>query len=208
MRLILAAGLDLAVSVRLSKIPTRIALCVWAIAATVVAGALTSFHQPFNLPSTNIIKLASHTDYSGWRAIHFLSPACGCSQKVIAHLLARGPFTGVREEVMLVDDMGSSAPENKSQFTKLQAAGFRPTLVETRNIPVTYGLRGVPLLLLIAPGGTMTYMGGYGPSKNQIQDEEIFRHVSTGDAQKSFPVIGCAISADLKRRLDPLRMKY
>ena len=71
---------------------TRLARCllaVWAGSVVLVGGALTSFHQPFRTPGAGVLALAGDARGHDWRAIHFLSGSCQCSQRVMQHLLAR-----------------------------------------------------------------------------------------------------------------------
>jgi len=183
-------------------------LAGWAVATVLVGGALTSFHQPFLAPEAKIVEIASHSNSTRWRAVHFLSAGCGCSQKVMAHLLSRGLFRDLSEDVVMVDGMSPDPPDSEATIQRLRNAGFHVSHVSSKEIPVAYGLRGVPLLLFVAPNGGVVYIGGYGPDKYHLQDEYLYQQISAGETPKPYPIIGCAISAKLKQRLDPFALKY
>jgi hypothetical protein len=60
--------------------------------------------------------------------------------------------------------------------------------------------------VVAAPDGRAVYMGGYGAASDQ--DEEILRQVRAGGEPAALPILGCALSAHLRRQSDPFGLKY
>jgi len=161
-------------------------LTFWGGAAIVAGSMLTSFHQPFTLPSENIAALAPQP---GWRVVHLLAAECGCSQRVSEYLATRGPLEGIHEQVLFI---GGANPFHNRDI--LLARGFG---VETAGNLEPFDLRGVPLLIFISPKNEIAYMGGYGVGS--YRDAEIWKRLQAGSAVPLLPVFGCAIGANLKR---------
>jgi hypothetical protein len=86
---------------RLSRTQVLI-LSVWAPVSVAAGSVLTSFHQPFALPSGNISSLASPSPQGGWRVLHVVAADCGCSRKVAEYLVMRAPLKGITEEVLFI----------------------------------------------------------------------------------------------------------
>jgi hypothetical protein len=179
---------------------------IWFAAVIVLGGILTSYHQPFQSPDKNVLELAGPPIASGWRAIHILSAGCGCSLRVMQHLLARPPLDGATEQIVLIDGNGPSLAGSEELLKRLKAKGFRITHRLAKDIPPALGLRGVPLLVVATPENKLVYSGGYG--SHEDQDVQVFRQVRTGLSTASIPVLGCAIGSQLRRSADPFRFKY
>ncbi len=158
----------------------------WACAAVLAGSMLMSFHQPFRTPGEGIMSLGHAPDRSSWRMLHVVSGSCGCSQKVMDHLLQRGPVAGVQEE--------------------LAKAGFFVSHVKASAIPADAGLKGVPLLAVASPGRGAVYVGGYGSGGDQ--DGTILRELMAGRKASPLAAIGCAVGLRIQRAADPLRLKY
>src|SRR5260370_26676106 len=86
---------------RLSRLQVLI-VGVWAAASVVAGSMLTSFHQPFPLPTRSISSLGASGRQHGWRALHLLAADCGCSQKVSEYLIERAPLKDITEEVVFI----------------------------------------------------------------------------------------------------------
>jgi hypothetical protein len=180
--------------------------CLWAIVAVFLGSVLMSYHQPFVQPSDGVLSLAGPGDGVHWRAVHLLSGSCGCSQTVMKHLLQRGPFREVAEQVIVVDGAEAYLPGSAALLGALQTRGFAVRHLSTRDVTAEAGLRGVPLLVYATPEGRPAYVGGYGAPANG--DEEIYREVRAGAKPSPRPLLGCAVGAALRHAVDPLGLKY
>jgi len=178
----------------------------WTVAVIVLGGILTSYHQALRTPGEGILALASTPSTPGWRAIHVLSGSCGCSQRVMRHLVSRPKFDGVTEQVVLVDDQEPLLPGSSELISQLKVRGFLPKRVAVRDIPPSVGLRGVPLLVIASPEDRIAYIGGYGDHSDQ--DVSIMQKVRSGASASPLPIVGCAVGRSLRRSVDPFHLKY
>ena len=181
-------------------------MAVWVIAVVFVGGALMSYHQPFQLPSPTILSLAPKTSSHEWEAVHVLSGGCACSQRVMRHLLERHPADGIQEQILVVDGEEADLPETGALLASLEQEGFPVTHIRIKNVPAGVGLYGLPLLVFASPEKKVTYLGGYGVRGDQ--DRQIFEQVRSGGTPKVLAVAGCAVGARLRRKADPLHLKY
>ncbi len=178
----------------------------WACAAVLAGSVLMSFHQPFRTPGEGIMSLGHAPDGGSWRMLHVVSGSCGCSQKVMDHLLQRGPVAGVQEEVLVVDGGEPYLTGSAARLEKLAKAGFVVSHVKASAIPADAGLKGVPLLAVASPGRGAVYVGGYGSGGDQ--DGTILRELMAGRKASPLAAIGCAVGLRIRRAADPLRLKY
>lgn len=178
----------------------------WAAVVILIGSALISFHQPFQAPSGSILTLAKQPVGGQWQVLHVLSGSCGCSQKVMQHLLKRHPFYGMAEQVLIIDGDEPYLPESNALLAQLRQKGFPVTHIAAKNIPQSTGLYGVPLLVVALPDSKIAYMGGYGNRGDQ--DGEILQQIRSGQAPRPLAVRGCAIGARLRRTADPFHLKY
>jgi hypothetical protein len=167
---------------------------------------LTSYHQPFHGPGAGLLALVDDPGRGQWRMLHVLSDSCGCSQRVMQHLLARHAVPGVTEQVLLIEDEGSKLSGGDELVARLGQEGFRVTRIAARSIPAESGMRGVPLLIVASPGDKIAYMGGYGMRGDQ--DATVFQTVRSGAQMKALPVLGCAVGSRVRRQADPFGLKY
>lgn len=184
----------------------------WAAGVVLTGGILTSFHQPFRLPDEHSLSVVlaqnSGTERATpqWTATHLLSGSCGCSRRVMDHLIQRRQVPGVTEQVVIIDGGEAYLPGTAQEMTALQQSGFKLRHIADEEMPVYFGLHGVPLLVVTAPGGSVVYLGGYGTAEDGY--EEIFRKVRSGVKVAPLPVVGCAIGRRNRRSVDPFRLKY
>jgi hypothetical protein len=178
--------------------PQRIFFLIWTAAAILAGSVLASYHQPFGLPSGSIVPLA--TESQGWRALHLLTAGCGCSDSLAGYLAKRRPFPGLSEEVIFI---GADDPFGKR--AALESDGFRVSSHGSEYIRAI-GVTGVPLLVILSPSGKAVYMGGYGAGG--YRDAELWTKIRSGLEPPALPVLGCAVSKDLRNRIDPLGWKY
>jgi hypothetical protein len=188
------------------KFGTYMLLVAWAGVAVLAGAILTSFHQPMRQPEAKILTLTRGEAKNRWRLVHFLSGSCGCSQRVMRHLLARGRFAGVAEEVVLVDGGEEYLPGSRELADELDRTGFVVTHIRTDAIPRDAGLHGVPVLVVARPDGPIVYMGGYGSGSDQ--DTRIFDEARAGGTVRRLAIVGCAVGARARAAADPFRMKY
>jgi hypothetical protein len=181
-------------------------LALWTIATIVIGSALTSYHLPFRLPSRTILSLVAPTDINQWEAVHILSGSCGCSQRVMRHLLQRRPLDRIREQILMIGGEAPDLPDTADLPARLRLEGYSLTRIAATDIPAEIGLHGLPLLVVASPNKKIAYLGGYGPRGDQ--DIRIFKQVQSGEVPETFSVLGCAVGATLRRKADPLHLKY
>ena len=179
---------------------------VWIAAVLCLGGALASYHQPFVSPSDDILSLSRLPQTGQMSALHIVSGGCRCSQAVMKHLLQRRPMAQVSEEVVIIDGDSPYLPETNALLAHLQNSGFLVTHLFSNAIPPALSLHGVPLLVVVSASRAIAYKGGYGPRGDQ--DEAIIRQSRAGISPTMIPVVGCAVGARVRRRLDPLHIKY
>jgi hypothetical protein len=137
-----------------------------------------------------------------WFVVHVLAENCECSQRILAHLLARSAESSWSEKVLFI---GSVEPTR----TQLAARGFAFQSVTPEELQATYGLEGAPLMLVVNPRGEVAYSGGYSSTRwGPSEDVTILAALTRGTEVKERPLFGCAVSQELQKRLDPLGFKY
>jgi hypothetical protein len=122
------------------------------------------------------------------------------------HLLERHPSDGIQEQILMVDSEEPELPETGTLLARLRLEGFPVTHIAAINIPADIGLNGLPLLVLASPEKKVAYLGGYGTRGDQ--DGRIFRQIRSGETPQTLAVIGCAVGSRLRRKVDPLHLKY
>ena len=183
-----------------SKTPALI-FGAWFSIVAVLSAFLVAVHA-LPLPATT---LSSAPASGTWRATHALGADCGCSAYVADALIARGPRPGWEEKILLVG-------HQPALLRQLQAAGFAAEQLSPADFTRRTGLQGAPWLALHAPDGTTAYSGGYAPSRPGINaaalfDASIMDRVRQGQNVPAYPSFGCALSQELRSRLDPLSLK-
>jgi len=113
---------------------------------------------------------------------------------------------GVVEEIVIVDGQEPYLPGSAELLTRLAKEGFAVNHIEAASLPPAAGLRGVPLLVLAGPEGSVRYSGGYGG--NGDQDAVLLREIEAGHEIKPLAVVGCAVGSRLRRSADPFHLKY
>ncbi len=189
----------------------RVLLALWAAAALLAGGMLTSFHQPFAGPWARVAGLAgsgmqASGREAGWGVVHVLSGSCACSQRVMRHLLERRQTDGVMEEVVLVDDGEAYLAGSAELIERMRDAGFAVSRRTAAELVGEYGVRGVPLLLVISPGRKLAYAGGYGERSDA--DTGIVERLRAGKQADALPILGCATGHALRAASDPFGWKY
>ena len=183
-------------------LPRVLIFAGWFAVSTLLVVCLHALHAT-PLPAT---RAAIRPGDGVWRAIHALGAECGCSSAVADALLARGPRKDWREEIHLVGVSPAIARQ-------LRAAGFPVEEFTPANFTAATGLPGAPWLVLHAPDGQVLYSGGYAPARpglatTTLLDSALMDLVRSGETVAPYPAFGCATSAALRARLDPLQLKY
>ncbi len=171
---------------------------LWLGLIVVIGGSVTALHfftLPRQVPTV-------WSDPGRWTAVHGLASKCPCSNRVIDHLLLRGPYPGVTERVALVD----AKPE---QFTALLERGFQVDRVTATELEQRYGLTGAPVLVIRRPDASLAYVGGHAATQAaRPNDRPILASVVAGQTVAPYPLFGCAVGRSLQRDVDPLNLKY
>lgn len=183
----------------------RFALGAWAAALLVLLGPLAGAHL-LTLPAPapgdpRLARLAASTD-PRWTVAHVLRASCRCSQAIAEHLAARGADVTLRERVFLIDG-------DPVLSTKLEGAGYEVLAVTEASLLEDFGTEAVPLLVVLAPGAIVRYLGGYTTRKQGpvIQDVHIVSDLRAGRSPVALPLFGCAVSPRLRRATDPFGVR-
>lgn len=164
-----------------------------------VGGALMALHD---LP-IEVSRPAREADATPrWSMVHVLSTKCGCSKRVLQHLVHRRAMEGVREEVALIDATTDWADQ-------LGAAGFSVVALEGEQLRERFGVDAAPVLIIRSPRGTLSYSGAYSQKRGAPPlDVELLSRARAGETPEAMPLFGCAVSRELQSRTDPFELKY
>lgn len=170
-----------------------------------MAGHLLTLPRPDQLDPdvARAIEAARAPEERGaWMAVHVLSAECGCSQRVLEHLVARGPVSGMREKVLFIG-------EPTALTRRARAAGFTVDLLTGDELAARYRLEAAPLLVVADPRDEVRYLGGYAERAGSpvIEDTSVFARLRAGESVAPLPIFGCAVSRRLQKTLDPLGLK-
>ncbi len=174
----------------------------WASVCVVVVSLLMASHLlTLPVPKATPLTVLSARG-SGWRVVHVVAKACGCSQRVLASLLERGPTTGFAERVLFIGD-------DPATEQRLRATGFDFERVTAASLEATYDIRGAPLLVVIDPRNEVIYSGGYSSTQGgPLRDALVLAEARVGRTVEPMPYFGCAVTPALQKQLDPLSLKY
>jgi hypothetical protein len=137
-----------------------------------------------------------------WMAVHVLYSECRCSQTMLDHLSSGGRPRDVVEKIVLV---GGS----EEQARGARAAGFAVHIVGKEELERRFHVVSAPLLAVVAPDGSIRYLGGYTERKQglDIRDAAIIDEAKERGEPRALPLFGCAVSEELRALLDPLGLK-
>ncbi|HVV49418.1 MAG TPA: hypothetical protein VHO06_07160 [Polyangia bacterium] len=194
----------------------RLLLGVWAAAillvgAFLMAGHLVALPLPRaadeRLPAT--LPGGPQLAAGKWVAVHILYESCGCSKRVLTHLLARGARADLRETVAFVREPGAGASIAETR-TAIEHAGFGFEALSPDALVARYHVESAPSLLVADGGGTVRYLGGYNRRSGSLafEDLTIIDRLRAGGSAAPLPVFGCAVSSRLQGAIDPLGIKY
>jgi hypothetical protein len=187
-------------------------LVVWIAATSYAVTMMHSWHYSDLGPKNKISfkKLDFSNSEQNIGVIHFLTPLCSCSKEVFKHLVDKGPLQNkvYKERVILIDD------QKKEFMNTLLAKGFDVVNLDSETIKTQFegDIKGVPLLAIFDREFKTRYVGGYSDKSitpfTQINYRNFLEQLKTKQKIKSLPVIGCAVSKEYKKLLDPFGLKY
>lgn len=195
-------------------------LGAWAAAILIVGAFLMAGHL-VSLPAPAMAGERLTTAVAGkaalakgrWSALHILYDGCGCSSRVLAHLLARGPRSDLQETVIYAGEPGAggpAAPSGTSTNDQVRRAGFQFEALTPAELEARYQVEAAPIMVIADPRGAVRYVGGYTDRSGakQINDLAIIDQLESGGAVPALPVFGCAVSRRVQDAIDPLGLKY
>lgn len=179
---------------------------LWAwFAGTLVLGAFTTGAHGLALPRPAVAQLenADLRSMVGPRGgvIHALYGACKCSERIVDSLIERRARTDVDEVVLLVGEL-------EGRVDALKRAGYRLVRVTADELASRFRIEAAPLLVVLRPGRSVGYVGGYRETEGgPIDDVRLIDRGLAGRADEPNPLFGCAVSAALRRIVDPFGFK-
>jgi hypothetical protein len=190
----------------------RVAFAVWVLACVVGGSYLLSSHL-LTLPAPEITDLGlqraavAHRQpfqHGRWFVVHILDQDCVCSLRVLDHLLADPRPADVAERVVLIAD--SVSPE---RIAAIKARGFDLDIVTPDELGARYHVEAAPLLVVLDPGDTLRYVGGYTPRKQaaDVRDVAVVEALRGGLRVDPLPTFGCAVGRGLREKVDPLGLR-
>lgn len=196
----------------------RLFLGVWGagilvVGASLMAGHVVSLPVPRATDSRLRASLAAGPGVvkGRWSAHHVLYQSCGCSQRVLSHLLKRRARPDLVETVVYVrDPAATDASEPATVGAEVQRAGFGFETSTPAELERRYAVEAAPFLLVGDGSGAVRYAGGYTARSGsaQIEDGEIIDGLQAGRPMGALPVFGCAVSSRVQQAIDPLGLKY
>jgi len=192
----------------------RFVFVAWVVLGLLVGASLLAPHL-LALPTpaaTNpaleaaIATSRSPSERDRWYALHVLYESCGCSQRILDHLLASPRPVELAERIVLVADDGVGAPALRA---RLDASAFAVDVVLPDDLEPRYVVGVAPVLVVAAPDGSIGYVGGYTRVKQgpDLRDHAIIAALRAGSTVAALPTFGCAVSRGLADDLDPLGIR-
>ncbi|HEY0476215.1 MAG TPA: hypothetical protein VGD37_01755 [Kofleriaceae bacterium] len=189
-------------------------LMVWGAACLALGSYLLASHLltlPAPAPTDPVLhqEIAAHRrahQRDRWLVLHVVYDECGCSQRVLDHLLADSRPPGVAERIVLVTENRAA---RAAWIAAIPARGFELDVVTPEQLVAAYHIEAAPLLVIVDPHDTVRYVGGYTPRKQaaDVRDVAVIAAVQRGEAVEPLPTFGCAIGRALSSRLDPLGIR-
>lgn len=175
--------------------------------ASLMAGHLLTLPKPSDADPVMGAAIASARPPSSegrFFALHVLLGSCACSQRILTHLVDRGPRRDLDERVVVVD------PEDAAPAERARAAGFDVESITRAELFARYKIEAAPLLVVASPAGKVAYVGGYTDRKQSlaVRDVDLESRLVRGEHVEPLPTFGCAVSTGLQRRVDPLGVRY
>lgn len=183
-------------------------IAAWAIIAILGLGSLSVSHTAAMPAPDDEVRLAraAAAIVGGGRTlayVHVIDPACSCTAGLLEHLIERGAYPEHRETILFTGD----DPNLKAVA---EQAGFGFVSITRAELGASLGIEVAPVLVALAPDGGLLYLGGYfdKPAAVLARDTVIHRRLLAGQDTPPFPVFGCAVSENLRKRVDPMGIVY
>jgi len=191
----------------------RVLFWTWGVVVFVAASSLMAAHV-YALPKPDaadeamgraLNQLRSASDKDRWLVVHVLYAECKCSRRIVDHLATSNRVAGVSEKLLLV---GNRA-ELDVRLREIEGRGFPIVKTSSAALRDHFHVQAAPLLLVIAPDGSVRYAGGYTDRKQglDVRDVSIVRDLVASGTATELPLFGCATSKELQRLLDPLALR-
>jgi hypothetical protein len=183
-------------------------LVVWAVVCLLGIATLAVSHTAA-LPGTDAgerlvrAALALRSDASRPFLVHVISADCSCTNRLVKHILERGPFPEAGEVILFI---GS----DNAKRAAAERAGFRFAELAPQEFAKRFALEAAPVLLAFDTKGQLRYAGGYYERAAALfpQDEKLQAKLAQGATPEPLPVYGCAVSRKLRDAVDPLGIVY
>lgn len=193
-----------------ARVLGRAGFAVWATVSVGLVGMLMAGHLialPHPEPTDPAVAAALgrvERTRGQWLAVHVLYEACGCSKRVLHRILDGAPRTDADELIVLVSEKPSTRLKNRAD-----ARGHRMVQVTPPELWTRFRMESAPMLALLSPAGDVAYLGGYTDRKRgpDIRTDALLAAVKAGERPRALPVYGCAVSATLQSKVDPLGLK-
>ncbi len=196
----------------MKKTIATIFLLSWVVVASYALTLMHSWHYSDLSPkgSISLSELTFQNSEQNLGVIHFITPMCGCSREVYKHLMKEGPLDNkaYNEKIIIIDDFKDGIA---NELTKRGFDVFKLSNEEAKKI-FDGEVRGVPLLTIYDQTLTTQYVGGYSEKSitpfTKINYRKFLQKIETKKKVKPLPVIGCAVSKEYQKLLDPFGLKY
>ncbi len=186
-----------------SKI-AAVVLLIWA-PTTIVITSLLMVNHTIAMPMPSDLQQVEHglVDWLGRgdAVVHILYANCSCTDRLVDHLVERGPTLAEREVVLFV---GTPRPTHE----RLAEVGFEWHQWSQHELTERIGVEAAPLLV-VRQSNRMDYVGGYFrfPAATRPLDVSIIANTTDGEPPKPLPIFGCAVSPRLRAAVDPLGLQ-
>ena len=182
-------------------------LIVWFAAMSFICSTLMIGHW-VQLPTPKVgsnqlfVSVSNSTENAKWRALHFLSSECVCSQRILKHLANREPLSDIEETIIIVGE-----PDANRDL--VAGSKFSIDWVAPEELKSKYGVDAAPLLVVLDSDQTIRYSGAYTARKRgfPIQDVHLITQTLAGEVIQPLPLFGCGISKEMQSLTDPLGLK-
>jgi hypothetical protein len=179
------------------------ALTFWAALGSFILAKMHGQHFA-NLQKVDSLTIKSK-DRKQWGIYHIFDTRCSCSVSIIESLTKRKAINNNQfiERIFYYGQLDKN-------LTLLKNLGYKLHPIDLKQLGVT----GVPLLVVFGPQKKIQYAGGYA---NKVinpfdipNEKKLITQIIEGKIKikNSHPVIGCAISKEYQKILDPLGLKY
>ena len=181
-------------------------LALWAFIMSYVCAVLMIGHWvPLPVPKVgapHFVSSSSMEGSQGWKALHFLSSECPCSQRILNHLMKRKPLQDIEEIIVYVG-------ESNEDFELITDSRYTLDRVTQEELKSKYNVESVPLLVLLDSTSTIRYSGAYTTRKQgfAIQDVRIISQTLAGETIPPLPLFGCGLSKEWTSITNPLGLK-